>query len=378
MALFPLKLYIISRVLFFVLLVVQPILLSKFVADHENDDRFYGLAALFVIPLLVWAWTLYHDGLKYRLATVWFLYSCVLVIMMGVIFGQAVIEDNKLREQENATCLCDATNTTTKSHSFFDSKFLKITLCFTPGIMLLLLTSVTDDSETLKQLYFTSVLDLFDGVEMIEVLHEDVCDKIPEGWEIAVLVAALLFFLSSFLEVYQVKFTKPSDAHKSKSKNARKRDKVKICKKRATRNTCFQVVLNLAFLIIRAVLLFHYEFDSAVFLAKNFIAIIIALVGILETRGYIITKSKDVGSKNDNNGSNSMTQLGVHNLGRRNSVIFSQRYHCTRTDNLPKNEIIYCCSNEDPQISKIEALIKERAQGARAPGPPPRGGPLPP
>ena len=318
MALFPLKLYIISRVLFFMLLVVQPILLSKFVADHKNDDRFYGLAALFLIPLLVWAGTLYHDGLKYRLATVWFLYSCVLVIMMGVIFGQAVIEDNKLREQEIATCL-NATNTTTKSHSFFDSKFLKITLCFTPGIMLLLLTSVTDDSETLKQLYFTSVLNLFDGVEMIEVLHEDLCDKIPEGWEIAVLVAALLFFLSSFLEVYQVKFTNPSDTHKSKSKNADKQDEVKICKKRAICNTCFQVVLNLAFLIIRAVLWLHYEFDSAVFLAKNFIAIIIALVDILEAHGYIITKSKDVGSKNDNNGSNSMpmTQLGVHNLGGR-------------------------------------------------------------
>ena len=283
MALLPLKLYIISRVLFFVFLVVQPILLSKFVADHENGSRFYGLAALFVIPLLVWAWTLYHDGLKYRLATVWFLYSCVLVIMIGVIFGSAVIEDNKLREQEIATCLCNATNTTTKSHSFFDSKFLKITLCFTPGIMLLLLTSVTDDLGRLKELYFTSVLDLFDGVEMIEVLHEDVCDKIPEGWEVAVLVAALLFFLLSFLEVYQVKFTKPN--------------KVKICKKRAIRNTYFQVVLNLAFLIIRAVLWLHYEFDSAVFLAKNFIAIIIALVDILETRGYIITKPEDVGSK---------------------------------------------------------------------------------
>ena len=316
MAKFSVELYKISRVLFFTLLVTQPFLLSKFIADHEKDDRFYGLAAMFLIPFFCWAGTLCYDGLKYRLASVWFSYSIVLVIMMGVIFGRAVIEDNKLREQEIATCLCNVTNITTESQSFFDSKFLKITLCFTPGIMLLLLTSVTDDSETLKQLYFTSVMDLFDGVEMIEVLHEDICDKIPMGWEIAVLAAALLFFLLSFLEVYQVKFKKPNDAYKPKKK-AKKQDEVKFCKKRAIVNTYFQIVLNLAFLIIRAVLWLHYDFDSAVFLAKNFIAIVIALVDILESLGYIITKSTtpDVGN-NKNKGGMPMKQLGVANLYR--------------------------------------------------------------
>ena len=152
-------------------------------------------------------------------------------------------------------------------------------------------------------------MDLFDGVEMIEVLHEDICDKIPMGWEIAVLVAALLFFLLSFLEVYPVKFKKSNDACKQ--------DEVKFCKKRAIVNTYFQIVLNLAFLVIRAVLWLHYDFDSAVFLAKNFIAIVIALVDILEALGYIITKSTtpDVGN-NKNKGGMPMKQLGVANLYR--------------------------------------------------------------
>ena len=226
----------ISRAIFLVLLVAQPILLSKFVADHYSNGGFFGLAAMVVIPLGIYIYYLWHNTLKQHLSILWFSYSCVFVIMIGVIFGQAVIEDNKLREQEIATCLCNATNTTTGSHSFFDSKFLKITLCFTPGLMLLLLTSVTDEDGILKQLYFTSVLDLFDGVEMIEVLHEDVCDKIPEGWEIAVLVAALSFFLVSFLELHQIKFGQDDD------EDPKEREKT------AKVNLGFQISLNLAFL----------------------------------------------------------------------------------------------------------------------------------
>lgn len=331
------KLSKISRAIFFALLVAQPILLSKFIVNHNSNDGFYGLAAMFVIPLGIWIYHLGHNTLKQHLSIVWFSYSCVLVIMMGVIFGQAVIEDNKLREQEIATCLCNTTNTATKSHSFFDSKFLKITLCFTPGIMLLLLTSVTDETETLKQLYFISVMDLFDGVEMIEVLHEDICDKIPKGWEIAVLVAALLFFLSSFLEVHTIKFKKPKNAENpdgGKSNNSdedksnnpdeeqsensdeeleipdeerstqqdgekveKQDDEVTFRKKTAIVNTIFEIVLNLAFLIIRAVLWFHYDFDSAVFLAKNFIALFIFVVDILKAVGCIIPDDDGSGKK---------------------------------------------------------------------------------
>ena len=290
----------ISRVFFLVLLVVQAFLLSKFVADHENAYGYFGLAG-FLIPLLFWCGTLYYDGLKYRLGAVWLLYSCILVIMIGVIFGRAVIEDDKLREHEIATCLCtpNFNNATTTEDSFFDSKFLKITLCFTPGLMLLLLTSVKDEDEILKQLYLTTVMDLFDGIEMVEVLHEDVCDKIPMGWEIAVLIAALLFFLTSALELHQVKFTNPAKISnpekkkakktKSESQNAQKQP----YRKRVVKvNVFFQVLLNLAFFVIRAVLWFRYDFNSAVFLAKNVISLVVVLVDILEVRGYITTESR--------------------------------------------------------------------------------------
>ncbi|CAB4001182.1 Hypothetical predicted protein [Paramuricea clavata] len=266
-------LYIVSRFFFFAFLVAQHVLLSKFVADHEDNLGFYGLVAMLLIPVGFWIVTLCSDELplKQYLSTVWFLYSCVLVIMIGVIFGRAVIEDNKLREQEIATCLCTRNVNATTDHSFFDSKFLKITLCFTPGLMLLLLTSVTDKTETLRQLYLMIVMDLFDGIEMIEVLHEDICDKIPMGWEIAVLVAALLFFLLSFLEVHQVKFDEDEDDAEPT-----------LRKKKAACTLVFQIILNVAFLVIRLVLWFHYDFDSAIFLAKNVISLVMGLVDVCQ------------------------------------------------------------------------------------------------
>ena len=255
----------ISRFVFGLSLLAQPILLSTFVVKHEDAYAYSGLAVLLLIPLVYWIVVLYRDTLKCRLSAVWFSYSCVLVVLMGVIFGRAVIEDDKLREHEIATCLCTSNITTTEDSFFKSSKFLKITLCFTPGLMLLLMTSVTDESGILGQLYLTTVMDLFDGIEMIEVLHEDVCDKIPLGWEIAVLIAALLFFLTSALELHQVKFDEDDN------------DEAKERRKTTVVNICFQIMLNLAFMAIRLVLWFRYDFDSAVFLAKNVIGFVIAI-----------------------------------------------------------------------------------------------------
>jgi hypothetical protein len=316
------ELYMVSRGFFLAFLVSQHVLLSKFVADHEDELGFYGLVAMLLITVGFWIEILRRDTLKERLSAVWLVYSCMLVIMIGVIFGRAVIEDNKLREQEIATCLCTPNvNNTTTDHSFFDSGFLKITLFFTPGLMLLLLTSVTDETGTLKQLQLIIVMDLFDGIEMIKVLHEDVCDKIPMVWEIAVLVAALLFFLFSALEVHQVKFEKPNDAGKSKGKVQKtKAQKVWICKKTAMVTTGFQIFMNLAFLVIRSVLWLHYDFDSALFLAKNVISLVMVLVDVIET--CVIAKSKpDVGNSTKKKAKPQqmyeMTQMSFSNLSQK-------------------------------------------------------------
>jgi hypothetical protein len=276
MAVFPVKLYKISRVVFVIIIIIQGFVLSKYVVDHENCKHEYlGLAAMFiVVSLLAWVVAVCTDKLKNSLGIVWLSYMVALVIMIGWIFGEIVIDNKKLTEEilTSNSCNNSAENATNSDHSdsFFDSKFLKITLCFTPGEMLLLLTSVTDESGTLELLYLTTVMDLFDGVEMLEVLQEDVCNKIPEELKYAILVAASLFFLLSSFEVHKVKF---KDNGESKER-----------KKTAKSNILFQIILNLLFLIIRLVLWFGYDFDSAVFIAKNVIGFVIALVPVLESQ----------------------------------------------------------------------------------------------
>ena len=203
-----------------------------------------------------------------------------LVAMICWIYGGILIDNNKLREVTTDN-LCNNTSgkngTSFKSSdTFFDSNFLKITLCFTPGAMLLLLTSVSGGNEAFELLYLTTVLDLFDGVEMLEVLHEDVCNTVPMGWKITVLAAASLYFLLSFLEIQQVKF--------DSSDQPKERKKTKLC------NTVSQIILNLGFLVIRLVLWFKYDFYSAIFIAKNVISLVIALVPVLES-ARIITSS---------------------------------------------------------------------------------------
>ena len=283
MAVFPFKLYKISRAFFVIIIIAQGFLLSKYVVDHEGKS-FYGVAGVFIIlSLFTYFGTLcVHGGLKNRLGVAWFFYMVAFVVMICWIFGDLLIHHNKLRTEMITTDSCNdsvkGVMNSSDSDSFFDSKSLKITLCFTPGEMLLLLTSVADESGAFKLIYLTTVMDLFDGIEMLEVLHENVCSKIPREMEFVVLAAASLFFLLSSFQVHQVKFDEDDDP--------------KSRKKTTVANTISQIILNLTFLVIRLVLWFHYDFDSAIFIAKNVIGLAIAIVPMLE-RAHIITTEID-------------------------------------------------------------------------------------
>lgn len=67
-----------------------------------------------------------------------------------------------------------------------------------PAEMLLLLNSVTDEAEVLTDLYFTDILDLFDGMEMLEVSLEDQAEisEVSLAMEISILILVCLFFSS--------------------------------------------------------------------------------------------------------------------------------------------------------------------------------------
>jgi amino acid permease len=329
------KLYKISRILFFAVAITQGIFLSQFMVEQNNDNSFYGLAAMFAIPLLCLVGTLYYNGLKYRLSVVWFLYSCILVIMIAIIFGEIVIKDNKLRNEveeskskpsidgknnyafenfSNSSMYNESVNqrhsdknttkikNSKKTHSFFDSTVLTLTLSLTPAQMLLLLASAADESGISTELYFVTSMNLFDGVEMLEVLLQVPHDKIPEEFEIAVVVVVCIYYFVSFLEIHQIKFVREEDTSvlADTSENTvenTSEDTVKFRKKTVVVNTVFQVILNACFMVIRLVLWLGFDVNAAVFLAKNGIALVILLFQLYK---WYCTRKKDKDTQQNN------------------------------------------------------------------------------
>ena len=258
--LLPLELVKISRFFFFVLIIIQAFILAGFQAHYKGNGDFYGLAALFFISPIVLVIAILRDELIHYLWLVWVCYSGALVIMTGVIFGGIVIPDQL------------------KNDTFFGPNVLKTTLSFTPPQMLLLLNSVTDEVEILKELYFTATLNLFDGIEMLEVLLQDTNNAIPTAMRFAVLTAVILFFAVSFLEIFKEKIEE--DGSDSKPR-----------KRTVVVNDVFQIGLNLLFLLLRLILWFAYEQESAIFIAKNVILLLILILPYLEAWGWITTES---------------------------------------------------------------------------------------
>ena len=239
-------------VCFFLLLITQCFLLVKYVVKYEGkDDNVYWLFVLLFLPaIIVWLVVTIDNHMRW-VGIVWLSYTlCALTPMVGWIFGSIVIE-NKL-----------------DSDDAFGPNSLKAILCITPVLMLLLLQSTYDPSDSsdfhdlLKELSFTVTLDLFDGIEMLEVILEEDenRDGIPKGMEIAILVFVCGFFLLSPLELLQYKYKEGGDF---------KIRKIPFCIK-----CTFQALVNLAFLILRLISWFKYGPNAPIFIAKNGISLI--------------------------------------------------------------------------------------------------------
>lgn len=121
--------------------------------------------------LLTWAFSVW--GLHVWLA---------LVPVIGVIFGQ--IEDKIEKDL------------------FLGPDVLKMTLCLTPLVFLLLLNTFETDSEDrefLFKLAFQITLDLFDGIEMLEVFLEEneLSHGLAKRFEVAIIAFVCISFVLS-------------------------------------------------------------------------------------------------------------------------------------------------------------------------------------
>ena len=259
------RLSIAGRGLFVALLITQCVLLVEYVVKlrEGKSDNFRWLLLHLLLPgfiacvcsllaVILERLEAEHRGGIRWLWLVWLLYTCfALTPLVDWIFESIVIE-NKL-----------------DSADFWGPNVLKSTLYITPVLMLLLLKSTPNTMDILNVLSFTVTLDLFDGIEMLEVILEEDENphEIPKGTEIAILVFVCFFFVSSPLELLRFKFNEDGE-YKS-------RKKVLYARR------FLQVLVNLAFLVIRIVLWSKYGRNAPIFITKNGISLTLLLLEVL-------------------------------------------------------------------------------------------------
>ena len=116
-----------GRFAFFLLMGIQSFSLASYPATYGDKDGFYALVLLYLLPLGLWLFIMCKDDNLQWLFVVWLLYTIVFVIFIGVIFGGDEPLDNKLKKEE-----------------FFGPNVLKMTLCLSPVLLLLVLSTGTD------------------------------------------------------------------------------------------------------------------------------------------------------------------------------------------------------------------------------------------
>ena len=244
-----------ARVIFFALMIIQCFFLAGYPATYKNNRHWYALAASFAPAVIVWiCLTIVSKAKLRRLFFVWGLYICALIPNIATVF--LVVGDSLDKDK------------------LLGPNALKMVLCITPLLLLLLLHTADDSDQTdehrelVSKLSYQMAIDLFDAVEMIDiVLEENEHDfGIPNGFGASMIVLACLCLALSTWQLAENKLA--GGETKIRFQTALFRNIVEI------------VLINLTFLIIRAVVFFKFGKDESIFIAKNGIGIILSALEI--------------------------------------------------------------------------------------------------
>ena len=244
-----------GRLAFFCLMITQSMFLSAYLGKYEGTSNWYFMAFSFGPAVFVWVLLLIFKALYLGcLFRIWGLYIMALVVNMAMVFG-------KVGDRIDKT-------------EFLGPNVLKMVLCITPLLLLLLLnTGDLDDSddeerEIVSKLCFPMAVDLFDGIEMIDIVLEEREHEfgIPKAFSTAMIVLACLSILESPWQMVEIKLTEEGPEI---------RIRTALC-----RNIVQIAFVNLPFLVIRAVVFFMFGKDESIFIAKNGIAIVLSILEI--------------------------------------------------------------------------------------------------
>ena len=181
-----------GRFVFFGLITTQSMFLSAYLAKYEGKSNWYFMA--FSLSPAVFAWSLvlrFKSFLRFKsrylawLFRIWGLGILAFVVNIAMVLR---IVGDRISKTE-----------------FLSPNVLKVILCITPLLLLLLLnTGDLDDSheskkgrEIVSKLCFSMAVDLFDGIEMIYiVLEEREYDfGIPKAFSAAMIALASFSFI---------------------------------------------------------------------------------------------------------------------------------------------------------------------------------------
>ena len=248
-----------ARAAFFALIVIQCLFLAAYLADYEDNSNWYLMANTFGPAVIVWICLIANKAKLRWLFYVWYLYViCALIPNIAIIF---IVVGDRLDKNK-----------------FLGPNALKMVLCITPLLLLLLLHTADDSDrnddhrELVSKLSYQMAIDLADVVEMTDIVLEEIEHDhgIPKGFRTAMVVFACLSLLLSTWQLAENKLAG---------------GEVKIRFRTAVyRNIAEIFVVNVSFMIIRAVVFFKYGKDESIFIFKNGIGIILSLLEILQIR----------------------------------------------------------------------------------------------
>ena len=260
---------------FFGLIFIQSVFLSAYLAKYEDKFNWHFMALSFGPAVLAWIILLKLEWLYLGwLVRIWGLY--IMALDLNIAMVVAFVGDKISK---------------TKSLS---PNVLKAILCITPLLLLLLLnTGDLDDShetEIVSKLYLPMNVDLFDGVEMIDIVLEarEYDLGIPKAFSTTMFVLACISFvvLLSPWHMFETKVT---------TKGPIRRFRTSLY-----HNIVQIVFVNVPFLVFRARVSFMSGKDESIFITKNVIGIVLS---ILEIRNLIRDRHRvrpgDLGQQGD-------------------------------------------------------------------------------
>ncbi|KAJ7370864.1 hypothetical protein OS493_029408 [Desmophyllum pertusum] len=249
-----------ARAVFFALIITQCFFLAAYPVTYKDNSNWYVLAVSFAPAVIVWC-CLIASKAKLR----WMFYVWDLYVFFALV--------------PNIVVVFEVVGDSIDNDRFLGPNTLKVVLCMTPLLLLLLLHTADDSDrsddhkELVSKLSYQMAIDLFDVVDMIDIVLEEYEHDIgiPKGFGTGMIVVACYTLLHSMWQLAENKLA--GGEAKIRFRTAIFRNIVEI------------IFVNLPFLVIRAVVFFAYGKDGSIFIAKNGIAIVLSLLDIRHLYG---------------------------------------------------------------------------------------------